>query len=71
MSHILADKMKDSALLDYDAFMMEAFITLKDIPDLAVEIWKDVLNELGRRGKIRLISGSFDDPGNALIDRPK
>lgn len=64
---ILADKMTDDALLSYHSFMNYACVGVEDISSLAMAVWTDVLKELDKRGKVRLVSGSYDDIGNALI----
>jgi hypothetical protein len=69
MQIIDASKMTDKALLDYDDMMMECVPTIKNFASLATMVWSDVLKELDRRGKVKLISGSYDDLGNALITR--
>lgn len=59
----------DKALEDYDRMMIDATIKIENFATLAFEIWKHVLRELDKRGKIKLISGTYDDLGNALITR--
>jgi len=58
----------DEALQAYDAMMLDCVLRTNIAP-LAVKVWSDVLKELDRRGKVRLISGFYDDVGNALIQR--
>lgn len=69
MPIIEAQQMTDEALTGYDAMMIQCAITVKDIAPLAIRIWSDVLKELDRRGKVRLVSGSYDDIGNAIVQR--
>lgn len=69
MQIIDASKMTDKALLDYDEMMPECAPTIKNFASLATMVWSDVLKELDRRGKVKLISGSYDDLGNALLTR--
>ncbi|WP_323010408.1 hypothetical protein [Paracoccus sp. (in: a-proteobacteria)] len=64
---ILAERMTDDALLSYHKFMGEAYLKIPDVSTLAICVWSDVLKELDKRGKVRLVSGSYDDIGNALI----
>lgn len=67
MSNIDAAKLTNKALADYDAMMIEATIKVEKFAPLAVNIWSDVLKELDRRGKVKLISGSYDEVGSALL----
>ena len=69
MSHIDATNLKLDALIAYDEMMVECITKVEKFAALATAIWTDVLRELERRGKVRLISGSYDDLGNALIQR--
>jgi hypothetical protein len=69
MAHIDAGRMTDEALEGYDDMMMECVLKIEKFAGLATAIWSDVLQELERRGKAKLISGSYDDLGNALIHR--
>ena len=69
MQCIDAAKMTDKALRDYDAMMMDCVLTVKNFASLATAVWSDVLKELDRRGKVKLVSGSYDDVGNAIITR--
>ncbi len=64
-----ASKFTDEALLELDDMLTEAILKIEKIPSLAVALMADTLQELERRGKVKLISGSFDDIGNALIKR--
>jgi hypothetical protein len=58
------------ALEAYDDMMVECALKLDNsIAPLAMSIWSEVLKELDRRGRLKLVSGSFDDVGNALIQR--
>lgn len=59
----------DKALSDFDEMMVECVFKVEKGSALALQIQADVLEELARRGKAKLISGSFDDIGNALIQR--
>jgi hypothetical protein len=69
MPSIDAASLKLEALIAYDKMMIECALTVKNIAPLAVSIWTDVLKELDRRGKVRLVGGSYDDVGNAIIQR--
>jgi hypothetical protein len=62
-------RMTDDALKAYDEMMLECALKLEKLAPLAVSIWQNVLKELDRRGKVRLVSGSYDDVGNAIIQR--
>jgi len=67
MVHIGAARMTD-ALQKYDAWMIESLLKVSSTA-LGIAVWSDVLKELDHRGKVRLINGSYDDIGNALIHR--
>ena len=69
MPSIDAASVKIEALLAYDDMMVECVTKAEKLAPLAVSIWTDVLKELDRRGKVQLVSGSYDDVGNALIQR--
>jgi hypothetical protein len=69
MPSIDAASVKIEALLAYDDMMVECVTKVEKLAPLAVSIWTDVLKELDRRGKVQLVSGSYDDVGNALIQR--
>lgn len=69
MAVIDAQRMTDDALLGYDKMMLECVVKIAAFSTLATNIWSDVLKELDRRGKVQLVSGSYDDVGNALIHR--
>lgn len=57
------------ALIAYDEMMIECVPTVRKFAPLAASVWTEVLKELDRRGKVRLLSGSYDDVGNAIIQR--
>ena len=61
--------MTDEALNDYDVMMVECVLKVEKFASLATTVWSDVLKELDRRGKVKLVSGSYDDLGNAIIAR--
>lgn len=69
MARIRADQLTDEALRSYDDWMRTCTLRVERVSPLAAEIWADVLRELGNRGKIRLISGSYDNVASALIQR--
>lgn len=58
-----------TALEDYDDMMTECVMKVERFAPLAVNVWSDALKELDRRGRVRLLSGSYDDVGNVLIQR--
>ena len=64
-----ASGMTDEVLVAYDRMMIECIPKIEKVASLALTIWSDVLEELGRRRKIRLVSGSYDDVGKAIIQR--
>ena len=68
-STIDASTMTTEALESYDDMMTESAIKVEKFALLAMLIWSDVLKELDKRGSVRLVSGSYDDIGNALIQR--
>ena len=53
----------------YDQMMLQVALSFEDLAPLAVWIWSSVLKELAERGRVTLMSGSFDDVENALINR--
>lgn len=69
MAYIAAHSMTDDVLISYNDMMDECVVKIQNFSLLAVNIWSDVLKELDRRGRVKLISGSYDDVGNALIQR--
>ncbi|SDB13903.1 hypothetical protein [Agrobacterium fabrum] len=64
-----ASRLTDEALLAFDKMMNETYLRVVDISSLGVSLHADALEELEKRGKVKLVSGSFDDLGNALIQR--
>lgn len=60
--------MTDEDLISFDRRMV-AEVPTADFSSLEMSDWSDVLRELDRRGKVTLVSGSYDDIGNALIHR--
>lgn len=64
-----ASNITDEALQGYDQMMVEAVLKVEKFAALAVNIWQEVLRELALRGQVRLISGSYEDVGNSLIER--
>jgi hypothetical protein len=66
-----ASELSTELLLSYDDMMFECTIKVEKFSPLAVAVWSAVLRELDARGKVKLISGSYDDIGNALIQRVK
>lgn len=62
-------RINDQALLDFDDMMTESIMKIENFAGLATAVWQDVLKELDKRGKVRLISGSYDNIGDALIER--
>ena len=59
----------DEALEGYDQMMIEASLKVDRFSALALSIWDEVLRELDVRGKVELISGSYEDVGNSRIRR--
>ncbi|CUW87480.1 hypothetical protein AGR1B_Cc110150 [Agrobacterium fabacearum S56] len=64
-----ASRFTDEALLAFDTMMNETYLKVADIAPLIISLHADALEELEKRGKVRLVSGSFDDLGKALIQR--
>ena len=64
-----ASSLNDKALQDYDQMMIEAGYKVEKLAGLADAIWGEVLEELSKRGQVRLMSGSFDNVGNILVQR--
>lgn len=69
MATIDAGALTTEALEGYDRMMIEATIKVHSFAGLAVAVWSDVLRELDKRGRVTLVSGSYEDVGNALITR--
>jgi hypothetical protein len=69
MCKINASVMSDVDLQDYDEMMTRFCVGNGRISALGIAVWIDVLNELDLRGQVALISGSYDDIGNAQINR--
>lgn len=67
LAHI--KEIPDSALQDFDQMMIQCALHAEKVSSLAMLIWGEALKELEARGLIKLISGSFDDIGSALITR--
>ncbi|WP_045393666.1 hypothetical protein [Falsirhodobacter sp. alg1] len=61
-----AATLTDETLISYH-LMMGEIVLVKNFSSLAVAVWSDVLRELDKRGKIRLISGNYSDPCDALL----
>jgi len=55
----------------YDEMMVECTPTIRQFAPLAASIWTAVLKELDSRGRVHLISGSYDNLGDALIQRTR
>ncbi|MBZ9927772.1 hypothetical protein FJW04_22000 [Mesorhizobium sp. B2-7-3] len=66
---IHADAMTLEALEGFDDMMMECVAKVENFASLAVMVWSDVLKELDKRGRVRLVSGSYDEVGSAIIQR--
>jgi hypothetical protein len=62
-------KLPTKELADHDSMMVEAAVRIQKISALAIQLWSAVLKELSNRKQVSLISGSFDDIGNAHITR--
>lgn len=71
MRIIHAAAMTLEALEAYDDMMMECVLKVEKFAPLAVDIWSEVLKELDNRGRVRLVSGSYDNIGKAIIQRLK
>ena len=68
MSSIDVPRLTNEALESYDTMMVECAVKVEKFAPLATALWSEVLKELDHRGKVKLISGSYD-LGNALIHR--
>lgn len=71
MVDINAKTLTDEALTSYDKMMVECTLKIEHVSPLAMSIWAEVLRELAVRKFVELVSGSYDDLGNALIRRLK
>jgi len=64
-----ASVLTDEALISFDDMMVECVLKVDKVSPLAVNLWTEVLKELDLRGRVVLISGSYDDVGNSRIRR--
>jgi len=69
MAVIDAKALTDDALKAYDQMMVQCYIQIEQRSVLAVAVWSDVLKELGHRNLVKLIAGSYDNPGGSNIMR--
>jgi hypothetical protein len=69
MHTIDIQKMSDADLKEHHEMMTECVIKVEAVSKLAVSLWQEVLKELDRRHLVRLIAGSYDDVGNAHIQK--
>jgi hypothetical protein len=69
--HIKADEMTTEELEAYDGMMVEVVIKVQILAGLAMAVWADVLRELDKRGRVKLLSGSYDNVGEALVQRSR
>ena len=69
MPLIDAASLSDEDLTGYDWLMIQATASCHDFTALPVQIWNEVLVELGRRGLAEAIEGSLADVTNARIKR--
>jgi len=56
-------------LISHDKMMIDCVAKVDKFSMLSVSLWSEVLKEMSRRNLITLVSGSFDDVGNAAIVR--
>ena len=66
MAILAAFALTDNALKSFDEWMTVAFLTVDKPDSTAAAIWSDVLQELDRRGLVKLISGSYGDVVNLV-----
>ena len=64
-----ATRYSDEDLQNFDSMMVEVVVRIERISALAVSMWSEVLKELDLRGKVKLVSGSYDNVGSAKIQR--
>ena len=64
-----ATRYSDEDLQNFDRMMVEVVVRIERISALAVGMWSEVLKELDLRGKVKLLSGSYDNVGGAKIQR--
>lgn len=69
MAYFHPENFSDEELEEFDAFMARMIVTPEQSSAIADLIWGQVLKELGQRGKVILVEGSYEDIGNALIRR--
>ena len=68
---INAENITTDALEAYDNMMTECVLKVENFAPLATAVWAEALKELDKRGRVRLVSGSYDDIGNALVERTR
>ena len=66
-----ASNITTEALESFDDMMTESMLKVEHVAALAMSIWSEVLRELDLRGRVVLVSGSYEDIGNALIRRTR
>ena len=71
MVYINAKDLTDDVLISYDDMMVECAVKIEKFSPLATSIWSEVLRELDNRKLVKLVSGTYADIGNALIQRLK
>lgn len=64
-----ASSFTDEALLAFDKMMNDTYLRIRDVSPLAVSLHADALEELEKRGKVKVVSGSLDDLLNAIVHR--
>lgn len=69
MSFIETKDLATDALKEFDNFMTRTTVEIEPTSAIAYNVWSNVLKELDKRGEVTLISGSYDNIGNALIRR--
>lgn len=62
-------KLSDKDLQDFDQMMIEVAIKVEKVSYIVLAMHREILKELDSRNQIKLINGSYDDLGNAAIQR--
>lgn len=67
--HARTANLTDEERADYDFVLLRTFASQQRISALAIQIWNDVLVELGRRGLVEAMEGSLEDVTTAKSRR--
>lgn len=66
-----AEKLTDEALIAFDQMMVDCSLQVAKTSAVADAVWSDVMREMGKRGLVQLLAGSYDNVRGANIVRLK